>query len=31
LIFDSLKLGNGSQSIRIAQRLQTGTSKHIFA
>ena len=27
LIFDSSKLGNGSQSIRDAQRIQTGTNK----
>ena len=29
LIFDSSKLGNGSQSIRDAQQIQTGTNKHI--
>jgi hypothetical protein len=31
LILDSSKLGNGSQSIRDAQQIQTGTSKHILA
>ena len=35
LIFDPSKLGNGSQSIRDAQRIQTGTNKqtnkHIYA
>ena len=31
LIFDPSKLGNESQSIRDAQRIQTGTHKHILA
>ena len=31
LIVDSSKLGNISKSIRDAQRIQTGTSKHIHA
>jgi hypothetical protein len=33
LIFDPSKLGNGSQSIRDAQRIQTCTNKqtHIYA
>jgi hypothetical protein len=30
LIFDPLKLGDGSQSIRDAQRIQIGTNKHIY-
>jgi hypothetical protein len=30
LIFDSSKLGNGSQSIRDAKRRQTGTSKQTY-
>jgi hypothetical protein len=30
LIFDPSKLGNGSQSIRDAQRIQTGTNKQIY-
>jgi hypothetical protein len=31
LTVDSSKLGNGSQSIRDAQRIQIGTSKHTLA
>jgi hypothetical protein len=31
LIFDSSKLGNGSHSIRDAQRIEASTSKHILA
>jgi hypothetical protein len=31
LIFDSSKLGNGSQFIRDAQQIQTGTNKHIHS
>jgi hypothetical protein len=31
LVVDSSKLGNGSQSIRDTQRIQTCTSKHILA
>jgi hypothetical protein len=31
LTVDSSKLGNKSQSIRDAQRIQTGTNKHILA
>jgi hypothetical protein len=30
LIFDPLKLGTGSQSIRDAQRIQTGTNKQTY-
>jgi hypothetical protein len=30
LIFDPLKLGDGSQSIRDAQRIQTGTNKQTY-
>jgi hypothetical protein len=30
LIFDSSKLGNGLQSIRDAQRIQTGTNKQTY-
>jgi hypothetical protein len=31
LIVDSSKLENGLQSIRDAQQIQTGTSRHILA
>jgi hypothetical protein len=30
LIFDPSKLGNGSQSIRDAQQIQTGTNKQTY-